>query len=282
MRTVRTVCTGLALLALTAFSALPALAPSALAADALMMATTTSTQDSGLLEYIEPLFRKDTGVELKWVSVGTGKALEHGKNCDVDVLLVHAPGAEKAFVEAGHAVDRRQVMYNDFVIIGPAKDPAGVKGKSVPEALKTFADKKITFVSRGDDSGTHKQELSLWKAAGMPVPDKDPWYVQAGQGMMATIAIASERGGYTMTDRGTFIKYEAQNKGNPPLVILIEGDKTLINQYSVMMVNPDRCPKVKKAEAAKFLDWWVSPKAQEAVAGFKLEGKQLFFPNAGK
>lgn len=274
MRIVRT---ALALLALAVFSAFPVLA-----GETVMMATTTSTQDSGLLDYIAPIFQKDTGVELKWVSVGTGKALEHGKNCDVDVLLVHAPKAEQDFVAAGHGVDRRLVMYNDFVIIGPAKDPAGVKGKSIPEALKTLAEKKIVFVSRGDDSGTHKKELSLWKAAGMATPDKESWYVQAGQGMIATIAIASERGGYTMTDRGTFIKYEAQNKGKPPLVILIEGDKTLINQYSVMMVNPEKCAKLKKAEAAKFLDWWVSPKAQKAVADFKLEGKQLFFPNAGK
>ncbi len=276
-RTARPVPVVLALLALTILVVLPALAE-----ETLMMATTTSTQDSGLLEYIAPLFKKDTGIELKWVSVGTGKALEHGKNCDVDVLLVHAPGAEKEFVAAGHGVDRRQVMYNDYVLIGPAKDPAGIKGKTVPEALKELAVKKAVFVSRGDESGTHKQEQALWKVADLPVPDKEAWYVQAGQGMMATIAIASERTGYTLTDRGTFIKYEAQNKGNPPLVILIEGDKTLLNQYSVMMVNPDKCPKLKKAGALTFLDWWVSPRAQRAVADFTLEGKQLFFPNAGK
>lgn len=255
--------------------------PGTAIAETLMMATTTSTQDTGLLEYLEPIFKKDTGIDLKWVSVGTGKALAHGKACDVDVLLVHAPALEKEFVKDGFGVDRRQVMYNDFVLIGPAADPAGVKGKDVPAAFKTFAGKHMVFVSRGDNSGTHNAEKKLWKEAGLDVPGKDAtWYVDAGQGMMATIRIAAEKKGYTVTDRGTFIKYEAANQGNPPLVILIEGDKALLNQYSVMMVNPAGCPKVKKAEAQKFIEWWVSPAAQEAVAAFKLEGKQLFFPNA--
>ena len=259
------------------------LLPQAASAEPLMMATTTSTQDTGLLEYLQPIFQKATGVELKWISVGTGKALAHGKDCDVDVLLVHAPALEKKFVEEGYGVDRHQVMYNDFVLIGPAADPAKVKGTNIPTALRAFAEKKIPFVSRGDNSGTHNAEKKLWSVAGMEVPGKDAgWYIDAGQGMMATIRIAAEKNGYTVTDRGTYIKYEAANKGKAPLVILVEGDKALLNQYSVMMVNPAKCPKVKQAAAKKFIEWWVSPAAQKAVADFKLEGKQLFFPNAGK
>ena len=173
-------------------------------AETLMMATTTSTQDTGLLEYLQPIFKKDTGIDLKWISVGTGKALAHGKDCDVDVLLVHAPALEEKFVADGFGVDRHQVMYNDFVLIGPAADPAGVKGKDIPAALKTFAEKKIPFVSRGDNSGTHNTEKQLWKVAGMEVPGKDAtWYIDAGQGMMATIRIAAEKDGYTVTDRGS-------------------------------------------------------------------------------
>lgn len=252
---------------------------SAFAADTLMMATTTSTQDSGLLEYLQPMFKAETGIDLKWVAVGTGKALEHGKNCDVDVLLVHAPAAEKAFVEAGHGIDRRQVMYNDFVIVGPVADPAKVKGMATADALKTFADKKATFVSRGDQSGTHKAEEKLWGAS---KPDKESWYVSAGQGMIATLNVAAEKGGYCLTDRGTWIKFDATQKGKNPLVIVVEGDKALANQYSVMTANPATCPKVKKDLAVKFEDWWVKPSTQKAIADFKLEGKQLFFPNAGK
>lgn len=260
------------------------LVPGTAGAETLMMATTTSTQDTGLLDYLEPLFKRDTGIDLQWIAVGTGKALAHGKACDVDVLLVHAPALEKDFVDKGHAVDRRQVMYNDFVLIGPADDPAGVRGKTVPAAFKTFAmSGKNAFVSRGDNSGTHNAEKHLWAEAGLTVPGKNaPWYVDAGQGMLATIRIAAEKNGYTVTDRGTFITYEAAHQGRPPLVILIEGDAALRNQYSVMMVNPAMCPKVKRDAARAFIDWWVSPAAQKAVADFTLEGKQLFFPNAGQ
>ena len=250
-------------------------------AETLMMATTTSTQDTGLLEYLQPIFKKDTGIDLKWISVGTGKALAHGKDCDVDVLLVHAPALEEKFVADGFGVDRHQVMYNDFVLIGPAADPAGVKGKDIPTALKTFAEKKIPFVSRGDNSGTHNTEKQLWKVAGMEVPGKDAtWYIDAGQGMMATIRIAAEKDGYTVPDRGSYIKYNAAAKGDAPLKILVEGDKALLNQYSVMMVNPAKCPKVKQEAAKKFINWWISPNTQKAIASFQLEGKQLFFPNA--
>lgn len=248
----------------------------------LMMSTTTSTQDSGLLEYLQPKFEKDTGIKLKWVSVGTGKALEHGKNCDVDVMLVHAPKAELEMVKRGEALDRRQIMYNDFVLIGPIGDPAQVKGKSIAEALKTLADKKIIFVSRGDESGTHKAEKILWEVAGMKVPDKENWYNQAGQGMMQTIIIAQEKNGYTLADRGTFIKYEANNKGKPPLGILVEGDTPLRNQYSVMRVNPKTCTKTDAELAETFIEWWAAPSTQKAIEDFKLEGKQLFFPNAEK
>ncbi len=266
------------MLALCAAFALPS---AAMAADnSLMMATTTSTQDSGLLEFLQPTFKAETGIDLKWVAVGTGKALEHGKNCDVDVLLVHAPGAEKEFVKAGHGIDRRQVMYKDFVIVGPKADPAGIKGKSTAEALKTLADKKAVFVSRGDKSGTHKAEQKLWKSLNMPLPDKESWYVSAGQGMMPTLNVALEKNGYTMTDRGTWIKFDAVQKGKNPLAIVVEGDKALFNQYSVITVNPAQCPKVRKALAAKFEDWWVHPKTQKRIAEYTLEGKQLFFPNA--
>jgi len=257
------------------------LVTAAVAEDVLMMATTTSTDNTGLLDDLAPKFTKDTGIELRWTAVGTGKALEMGRNCDVDVLLVHAPASEMKEVEAGNAVDRTQLMYNDFVIIGPASDPAGVKGMSVVEAMKTVAAKEAVFCSRGDNSGTHKKELSLWKVAGMAVPEKDAWYVQTGQGMIATIRVATEKNGYTMTDRGTYIKYEANEKGNPALKILVEGDKALFNQYSAMAVNPAKCPKAKYDLAKKFIGWMASEKGQKSVAGFRLEGKQLFTPNAG-
>jgi tungstate transport system substrate-binding protein len=246
----------------------------------LRMATTTSTDNTGLLDVLAPLFKKDTGIELQWVAVGTGKALELGKNCDVDVLLVHAPSAEKKYVEQGYGINRREIMYNDFVIIGPKQDPAGIKGLSVTQALVKLAEKKAPFVSRGDNSGTNKKEKKLWKAAGISNLDKEPWYIQTGQGMLATINVAVEREGYTLTDRGTYIKYEANMKGNPSLVILIEGDKELLNQYSVLEVNPERCKKVKNDLAKTFSRWMASPRAQKAIGDFRLLGKQLFTPNA--
>ena len=246
----------------------------------LKMATTTSTDNTGLLDYLAPRFKKDTGVELQWVSVCTVKALELGKNCDVDVLLVHAPAAEKKFVEEGYGVDRREVMYNDFVIIGPKDDPAKVKGLSVADAMKKIAADKAPFISRGDDSGTNKKEIGLWKKAGIEGLDKESWYVQTGQGMMATINVAAERNGYTLTDRGTYITYENNQKGNPPLVILVEGDPGLFNQYSVIPINPKNCPKTKYELAKKFSDWMASPDIQKFIGEFKLMGKQLFIPNA--
>jgi tungstate transport system substrate-binding protein len=252
------------------------------AADVLKMATTTSTDNTGLLDYLAPQILNDTGIELQWVAVGTGKALELGKNCDVDVLLVHAPASEKKYVADGYGVDRRQIMFNDFVIIGPKDDPAGVKGKNITEFFKTVAAKKAKFASRGDNSGTNKKEIILWQEATINVPDKEQWYIQTGQGMINTINIAAERDAYTLTDRGTYIKYEANLKGNPPLVILVEGDASLRNQYSIMPVNPQRCKDAKYDLATKLALWFVSPEAQKLIGDFKLIGKQLFTPNAGE
>ena len=246
----------------------------------LNMATTTSTDNTGLLDYLKPIILSDTGINLHWVAVGTGRALELGKNCDVDILLVHAPAAEKKYIAAGFGVDRRQVMFNDFVIIGPKNDPAGIKGKSPSSALAAIASKKAFFASRGDDSGTHKKELFLWKEAGVTSPDKQSWYIQTGQGMINTINIANERNGYTLTDRATYIKYASTLQNNPPLIILVEGDGTLKNQYSIITVNNVKCPKTNTILAKKFTDWIVSPKAQKLLGGYKLLGKQLYIPNA--
>lgn len=248
----------------------------------LMMATTTSTENTGLLDVLKPAFEAETGIDLRWTAVGTGKALAMGQNCDVDVLLVHAPGAEKKFVEEGFGVDRTQLMYNDFVIIGPAADPAKVKGMAVADALKKIGSTSTPFCSRGDNSGTHKKELSLWKASGLEVPEKEAWYIQTGQGMLSTINVANEKGAYTMTDRGTFIKYEATNNGNPPLVILVEGDGVLFNQYSAMAVNTKNCPNAKYDLAKKYIDWMASPSTQKLIGDFTLMNKALFTPNAGK
>lgn len=251
-------------------------------AQVLMMATTTSTDNTGLLDVLAPQFKKDTGIELKWVSVGTGKALQMGQNCDVDILLVHAPDAEKEFVNKGFGLNRTELMYNDFVIIGPADDPAGVKGMSVINSLNTIRTKKSIFTSRGDKSGTHVLEIDLWKSTGKAIPEKEAWYVQTGQGMLQTINIAAERKGYTITDRGTFIKYEDNHKGNPPLVILVDGDKSLFNQYSAIEVNPEKCTNAKNDLAKKFIEWMASDKTQKIIGDFKLLNKPLFTPNAKK
>jgi tungstate transport system substrate-binding protein len=248
----------------------------------LLMATTTSTDNTGLLEYLAPKFKEDTGIELLWVAVGTGAALALGENCDVSVLMVHAPDAEKAFVEKGYGTERTQIMYNDYIVIGPKEDPAKVKGKSVMESLKAIQGQKARFASRGDNSGTHKAELKLWKQAGVQTPDRESWYLATGQGMINTINIAAEQNAYTLTDRGTYIKYEANFKGNPPLVILVEGEEELRNQYSVIPVNPERCPTAKYDLAREFAQWMASEKGQRLVAEFKLLDKQLFYPNAGE
>jgi tungstate transport system substrate-binding protein len=246
----------------------------------LLMATTTSTEDTGLLTVLAPEFKKATGIDLRWTATGTGKALKLGEDCNVDVVMVHAPDAEKKFVDAGFGLNRREIMYNDFVIIGPASDPAGVKGKSVKDAMAAIQAKKAVFVSRGDKSGTHMMEQSLWKDAGVPAPEKEAWYAQAGQGMMATITIAAEKNGYTLADRGTYIKYENNMKGNPPLKILVEGDNALFNQYSVMAVNPAKCSQAKLELATQFSNWIAGPQGQNIIKDFTLMGKPLFTPNA--
>lgn len=246
----------------------------------LLMATTTSTDNTGLLDYLAPYFTQATGIRIRWTATGTGKALALGQNCDVDVLLVHAPAAEKKFVEAGYGQNRREIMYNDFVIIGPADDPAGIKGKSVAQALDAIKGKKAAFVSRGDNSGTHKMELQLWQLANLAQPEKEAWYVQTGQGMLASINIAAEKAGYTLTDRGTYIKYAHEKGGQPPMVVVVEGDDVLRNQYSVIEVNPKNCANVKNELARKYADWMACPQAQKLIDDFKLMGQQLFIPNA--
>ncbi len=270
------------LVAVICFALIMCFLPAGAAAEEkiLTMATTTSTDNTGLLDYLAPVFTNATGIELRWTATGTGKALKLGQNCDVDILMVHAPPAEKKFVAAGYGVDRRQIMYNDFVIIGPAADPAGIKGKSINDALTMIKTQPAVFVSRGDNSGTHKKELALWKSANLPVPEKESWYVQTGQGMLASINIAAERNGYTMTDRGTYIKYESNLKGNPPLKILVEGDAVLLNQYSVIAINPKHCAKAKYGLAQQFIQWIAGPEAQQLIKNFKLLGKPLFTPNA--
>ncbi len=268
------------LIGMTLVLALMIAVPVAAADKVLKLATTTSTDNTGLLDYLAPQFTKATGIKLQWTAVGTGKALKLGENCDVDVLLVHAPPAEKAYVEKGFGVDRREIMYNDFVIIGPQDDPAGVKGKSVVDALDTIREKKAVFASRGDNSGTNKKEILLWKSTGKALPEKESWYMQTGQGMLATINIAAQREGYTMTDRGTYIKYADTMKGNPPLKVLVERDKILLNQYSVLAVNPKRCTNVKYDLATTFSKWMAGAEAQGLIRDFKLLGKPLFVPNA--
>lgn len=250
------------------------------AAQDLLLATTTSTDNTGLLDELAPMFEKDTGIELKWTAVGTGKALELGRNCDADALLVHAPKAEKRYVENGYGVDRTRVMYNDFILIGPPHDPAGIKGMKVTRALSRIEAKGTDFASRGDDSGTHKNELQLWLAAGDGAPSGKSWYMETGQGMMSTIRVAAEKDAYTMADRGTFIKYADNFEGDPPLEVLVEGDKILFNQYSAMAVNPERCENVDYEAAQEFIDWITSDRVQKAIGDYKLLGKRLFTPNA--
>ena len=246
----------------------------------LMMATTTSTDNTGLLDYLAPEFTKATGIDLRWTAVGTGKALKMGQNCDVDVLLVHAPPAEKKFVDSGYGTNRRKLMYNDFVIIGPGSDSAGIKGSALNTSLENIKSKRALFVSRGDNSGTNKKEKLLWKNAGITLPDQEPWYIQTGQGMLSTIRIAEQRNGYTMTDRGTYIKYSHNSGGKPALKVLVAGDDILLNQYSAIAIKPANCPNAKFELANAFIDWMASAEAQKMVKDFRLLGQQLFTPNA--
>ncbi len=245
----------------------------------LILATTTSTVDSGLLDQLIPIFEKKTGYRVKTVAVGTGQALAMGEKGEADVLLTHAEEAEKKVVDSGAVRNYQLVMHNDFVIVGPPGDPAGVKGKSSIEALKAIAAKGVIFVARGDDSGTQKKELSIWKKAELN-PSGAKWYLESGQGMGATLLIASEKQGYTLTDRATYL---AQKK-NVELDILSEGDKTLLNIYHVMEVNHDKFSKVNAAGAKAFVEFMVAPETQKMIGDFGKDkfGQSLFFPDAGK
>jgi tungstate transport system substrate-binding protein len=245
----------------------------------LILATTTSTQDSGLLDVLVPMFEQQTGYVVKTVAVGTGAALKMGQEGNADVLLVHAPASEIPLVQQGYVNDRRLVMHNDFIIVGPSSDPAGIKGtKTAVEAFKKISDSGAAFISRGDDSGTNKMELSLWKTAS--ITPQGNWYSQSGQGMGATLKIASEKQAYTLTDRATYLA----NKSVLDLDILVQGDTALLNVYPVMVVNPAKFPKVNNAGAVAFADFITSPATQDVIGKFGVDkfGQQLFFPDATK
>jgi len=248
----------------------------------LLMATTTSTDNTGLLDYLMPYFTKATGINIRWVATGTGKALKLGENCDVDVLFVHAPQAEQAFIDNGFGIDRQKIMYNDFVLIGPVADPAGIKGKRISAALVSIRSTGNVFVSRGDNSGTHKKERRLWKYAGLPIPEQESWYRQTGQGMLAAIRIAAEQNGYTLADRGTFIKYESVEQEKLSLGIMVQGEAVLLNQYSILRLAPQHCRDVKHNEAKALSEWLTSDAAQQLIGKFRLLGKQLFVPNVNQ
>ncbi|QCD44578.1 tungstate ABC transporter substrate-binding protein TupA [Campylobacter mucosalis] len=257
------------------------LAASLFGADSdLNMATTTSTADTGLLDAMLPVYKAKTGVDLKFTAVGTGAALKLGENCDVDVLFVHSPKVEKEFVEKGYGVERKAVMYNDFVLIGDKSIASKFAGKDLKAAFEIIKAEQIPFFSRGDKSGTDNKEKGLWKNVAGEVPETAAWYKQTGQGMIATINAAAEQKGVTLTDRGTYIKYEANKNGAPELVIINEGAKDLKNFYSVIAVSPKHCPKTDIENAQKFVNWVVSDEGQKFIADFKLLDKQLFTPDA--
>ena len=246
----------------------------------LILATTTSTQDSGLLDTLIPIFEKKTGCFVKTIAVGSGQAMRMGEKGDADVLLVHSPAAEKKFMDAGFGVSRRLVMHNDFVIVGPAEDPAKIKGtKSAAEALKKIAAAQVLFLSRGDNSGTHAKEKDIWKVAGVKY-EGQKWYQETGLGMGQTLNVTTEKKGYTLTDRGTYLAMAKTLK----LGILVEGDAVLLNVYHVMEVNPQKWPKVNMAAAKAFADFMVSKETQGIIKTFGVDkyGSPLFFPDAGK
>lgn len=248
----------------------------ALAQAAITMASTTSTEQSGLFGHLLPEFRKAGGAEVKVVAVGTGQAIDMARRGDADVLFVHDRVAEEKFVAEGYAAKRYPVMYNDFVLVGPASDPAKTRGKDIAEALKKIAAANASFVSRGDKSGTHAAELRFWKQAGLEAA-RGSGYKECGCGMGPALNIGASSGGYVLTDRGTWLSF--RNRGS--LAVLVEGDRRLFNQYGVMVVSPQRHPHVKAAEAQKFVDWITSPAGQQAIAAYAIGGQQLFFPNAG-
>ncbi len=245
----------------------------------IVVASTTSTEDSGLFGYLLPIFKAKTGIEVKVIAQGTGQALDTARRGDADVVFVHAKSQEEKFLAEGYGVKRFDVMYNDFVLIGPNSDPAGVKGKDIATALKTIQAKRAPFVSRGDKSGTHSAELALWKQAGIDIAaSKGSWYREIGQGMGAALNTAGAMNAYVLSDRGTWISF--RNRGD--LEIVVEGDKRLFNQYGVMLVNPEKYPSVKQELGQTFVDWLVSPEGQAAIAGYKIDSQQLFFPDAEK
>ena len=241
----------------------------------ILVQSTTSTANSGLYDYLLPAFTGKSGITVNVVAVGTGQAIKNAQNCDADVLLVHAKASEEKFVSEGYGVQRFDLMYNDFVIVGPAGDPAGVKGMNdVKAALAKLAEAKAPFASRGDDSGTHKKEMSLWKTAG--IEPGGEWYRSTGSGMGATLNAGVGMGAYVMTDRATWISFG--NKGD--YEIAVEGDEAMFNQYGVILVNPEKCPSVKQAEGQAFIDWLLSAEGQNAIRSYQVDGQQLFFPNA--
>ena len=244
----------------------------------ITVASTTSTEQSGLFRYLLPLFEKKTGIQVRVVALGTGQALEIGKRGDADVVFVHAKLLEETFVAEGYGVQRFEVMYNDFVLVGPKSDPARViGGKDIVAALQKVKAAQAPFASRGDKSGTHFAELELWQAAGIDIAkDKGPWYRDTGSGRGPTLNTASGMNAYALTDRGTWLSFK--NRGE--LVISVEGDRRLFNQYGVMLVNPAKHPHVKKEMGQAFVDWVISPEGQKAIAEYKIGGKQLFFPNS--
>jgi tungstate transport system substrate-binding protein len=244
----------------------------------IVVASTTSTQDSGLFGHILPLFKAKTGIDVKVISQGTGQALDTGRRGDADVVFVHARPQEEKFVADGFGVKRNPVMYNDFILVGPKSDPAGAKGKDIVAGLKAIKAKEAPFISRGDKSGTHAAELALWKLAGIDIAgaDKGGWYKEIGQGMGAALNTASASNAYVLADRGTWLSFK--NRGD--LAIVVEGDNKLFNQYGVILVNPDKHAHVKKELGQTFIDWLVSLEGQKAIADYKINDEQLFFPNA--
>src|SRR5665213_2208690 len=266
------------LIAAAALAAVMVAQPSFAQDKSIIVASTTSTQDSGLFEYLLPIFKAKTGITVKDIAQGTGQALDTGRRGDADVVFVHAKSAEEKFLAEGQSTKRYPVMYNDFVLIGPKSDPAHVKGMTdVAKAFQRLKDKQASFISRGDRSGTNIAELKLWKDAGIDIAkDKGPWYKAIGQGMGAALNTAGASGAYVLSDRGTWIHFK--NKGD--LEILVEGDKRMFNQYGIMLVNPAKHPNVKKELGQQFIDFIISPAGQKIIANYKINGQQLFYPNA--